>query len=152
MVAAHPRALIAVSAITVIILVITIVAIVVAAHALLELRGLPVRAVAFALAEELEVAVEALEAGGAQCRRHLALQSDLGIVMRTAHGFGDRERDRPVAGVLSTTVGPEQGNRRKENRADLERCPNQATHHGKSSSSFAARAAWSSPGPATLHF
>src|SRR5229473_1298864 len=108
------------SSIELVILVITIVAIVVAAHALLELRGLPVRAVAFALAEELEVAVEALEAGCAQCRRHLALQSDLGIVMRAAHGFGDRERDRPVVGVLSAAVGPEQGDRGKEHRADLQ--------------------------------
>src|SRR2546425_10950529 len=64
-VAADARVLVAVLAIAVIVVVVAIAA-------LLELRGLPVRAVAFALPKQLQVAVEALEAGRAHRRRHLA--------------------------------------------------------------------------------
>src|ERR1700716_3270059 len=84
MVAADARLLAAVLAVAFVIVVITVA---LTARTLLELRGLPVRAFAFALAEQLEVAVEAFEARRPHRRRHLALQGGLRLVVRAAYGF-----------------------------------------------------------------
>ena len=56
---------------------------------LLEFCRLPVAAVVAALGEQLQIAVESLEAGRAQCGGHLSLQSRLGIIVGTAHGPGN---------------------------------------------------------------
>src|SRR3989442_13036062 len=55
-----------------------------AALAIPELGRLPVRSIAFALPDELEVAIESLEAGSAQRRGHLALQARFGMIVGTA--------------------------------------------------------------------
>src|SRR5437899_1560645 len=52
-----------------------------------------------ALPHELQVAVEAFETGGAQCRWHLALQAGLGMIARSAHGLGYGERNRLITGI-----------------------------------------------------
>src|SRR5262245_26049759 len=91
----------AVAAVVVVIIIVTVVT----AHLLLELRGLPVGAVAARLPHELEVAVEALEACGAQRRRHLALEGRLGSVVRSALGLGNGERNRLVAIAVAPAVG-----------------------------------------------
>jgi len=57
-----------------------------------ELVRLPVRAVAAHLSDQLEIAVEALEAGSAQRHRDLALQDArgrLGVIMRATLSLGD---------------------------------------------------------------
>src|SRR6185312_3803719 len=59
-----------------------------------ELRGLPIGAVDFVLADEVEVAVEPVEAGGAQRRGHLALERGLRMIVRAAFGLGNDERGR----------------------------------------------------------
>src|SRR2546425_7078571 len=64
-----------------------------------ELGRLPVRAIAFALPDELEIAIESLEAGGAQRRGHLALQAGFGMIVGTArclrYGQWNRALIRP---------------------------------------------------------
>ena len=54
----------------------------------LELGRLPVRAVALALADELQVAVEPVKSCRPQVRRHLPLQRGLGVIAGAAHGSG----------------------------------------------------------------
>src|SRR3989442_3097528 len=49
-----------------------------------EFGRLPVGAITLALADELQIAIESLEAGGAQRRGHLALQARFGMIVGTA--------------------------------------------------------------------
>src|SRR5882672_1815944 len=63
------------------------------AHSVLEFSRLPVRSVAPALTNKLEVAVEALEAGRPQGRRYLALQRGLRLIPRGALGSGYGQRN-----------------------------------------------------------
>ena len=58
------------------------------AYAVLELGRLPVRAVALALADKLQVAVEPVKSCRPQVRRHLPLQRGLGVIAGAAHGSG----------------------------------------------------------------
>jgi hypothetical protein len=74
-----------------------------------ELGRLPVRAIALGLADELEIAIESLEAGGAQRRGNLALQGGFGMIVGTAGCFGYGQWNRafvmPVTTIPVTTIG-----------------------------------------------
>src|SRR4029077_16832410 len=67
-----------------------------------EFGRLPVGAIAPALADQLQVAVEALKARRAQRRRHLALQPGLRVIVGAARGFRDGERSHPFILLLLT--------------------------------------------------
>jgi len=71
------------------------------------LGRLPVRAVALALGEEFEIAVEPLEARRAQRSGYLSLQGGFRMIAGPTRRFGDRQRDRivtvPVAIAISGT-------------------------------------------------
>ena len=71
-----------------------------------KLGRLPVGAIAPALAHQLKVAVETLEAGRAQSRRHLALQACLGVIVLAARGLGNGERSGRIALLMLVTGGP----------------------------------------------
>ena len=71
----------------------------------LQLGGLPVGAFALHLAEQLQVAVEALEAGGTQRRRHLALQTPFRDVAAAADAaFGTVSGIGASLGLLLSTL------------------------------------------------
>src|SRR3989441_12163653 len=70
-----------------------------------ELGRLPVRAIAFALPDELEIAIESLEAGGAQRRGHLALQARFGMIVGTARGLRYGQWNRALIRPPVTTIG-----------------------------------------------
>ena len=64
-----------------------------------ELVRLPVRAIAAHLSDQLEIAVEALEATSAQRRRDLALQGRLGVIAPAARRLWNgqwRRRFTPI--------------------------------------------------------
>src|ERR1700731_2624972 len=69
---------------------------------ILEFGRLPVRPIDPALANELQVAVEALEATRPQGSRHLPLQRGLGVILESAHGFGHGQRN--VATIIALII------------------------------------------------
>ena len=68
-------------------------------RALAELRRLPVCAVASALTDQLEIAVESGEAGRSSRRRHLSLQLGLRMIVGTAGRLGNRQWNRTTGGL-----------------------------------------------------
>src|SRR6185312_13639765 len=101
-IAADPCVLVA--AFVTIVVIVVAVATIVALDLLLELRGLPVGAVAAILPDQLQVAVEALEARDAQRDRNLALQRAFRPIVRPAFRLRHRQRNRLVAIAVAIVV------------------------------------------------
>ena len=72
-------------------------------RAVFEFGGLPVRTVAPTLPDELQVAVESVEAVGSQVCRYLALQRSLRVIIGATHGSGHRQLQGLV--IRSSTAG-----------------------------------------------
>ena len=68
-----------------------------------EFGRLPVGAISPALANQLQIAVEPVKAGGAQSRRYLPLQGGLRVIVGTAHRFCHGKR---CGIILLLTGGP----------------------------------------------
>src|SRR6266704_2016363 len=79
-----------------------------AVGAFFELCGLPIGTIALNLADELQIAVEAFEAGCAQRRRHLSLQTGLGVIVGPTHGFRYCEWYRRIISRFGSTRNVEQ--------------------------------------------
>src|SRR6266849_4132533 len=86
-----------------------------------EFGRLPVGAIAPALADQLQVAVEALKAAGTQCRRHLTLQRGLGVIVGAAGGFGYGVKRRSILLLLA-------GGHTKAQQRNARKCDQRKSH------------------------
>jgi hypothetical protein len=68
------------------------------------LGRLPVRTVASALRDQLQIAIESMEAGRPQRRGDLALQRGFGMIVGAACRLRDRQRHGRTAGLVCRSI------------------------------------------------